>query len=174
MYGAGANRRAADTTRAPRPGEQDGREYHFVSPAEFARLKDEGAFLETAAFSGNSYGTSLGAVRALGAGGRRALLDIEAQGVRQVKASALDPVFVFLAPPSVGALKERLRGRGTDAEDAVQKRLRAALDEIKYAREGAHDVVIVNDSVERAYALFREVALGVRIVGDVLPPLDDE
>jgi guanylate kinase len=113
-------------------------------------------------------------VRALGAGGRRALLDIEAQGVRQVKASALDPVFVFLAPPSVGALKERLRGRGTDAEDAVQKRLRAALDEIKYAREGAHDVVIVNDSVERAYALFREVALGVRIVGDVLPPLDDE
>jgi guanylate kinase len=151
-----AHARPPDTTRAPRPGEEDGREYHFVSADEFARLQADGAFLETAAFSGNRYGTSFAAVRALGAGGRRAILDIEAQGVRQVKASDLDPVYVFLAPPAVGALKQRLQGRGTDA------------------REGAHDVVIVNDSVERAYALLREVALGVRIVGDALPPLDDE
>jgi guanylate kinase len=164
----------ADTTRAPRAGEADGREYHFVTPEQFAQLKADGAFVETAQFSGNSYGTSIAAVRAVAAQGRRCILDIEAQGVRQLKRTDLRAVYVFLAPPSRAALRARLAGRGTETADAVAKRLAAALEEAAYAREGAHDVVIVNDTLERAYALLREVALGVPIVGDALPPLDDE
>jgi guanylate kinase len=151
----------------------DGREYHFVTVDKFQQLKSEGAFLESAQFSGNYYGTSIAAVKDVSAGGRRAILDIEAQGVRQVKATDLNSVYVFLSPPNLATLRERLSGRGTDTEEAIAKRLRTALDEVAYAKEGAHEIVIVNDSLDRAYALFREVALGVPIVGDVLPPLDD-
>jgi guanylate kinase len=74
----------------------------------------------------------------------------------------------------VSALKDRLSGRGTESAEAIDKRLKMALEEIKYAKEGAHEIVIVNDNVDRAYALLREVALGVKIFGDVLPSLDDD
>lgn len=90
-----------------------------------------------------------------------------------MKATDLNPVYLFLSPPSLHDLRQRLIGRGTETDAAVSKRLATALKEISYAKEGAHDVVIVNDSVDRAYDLLKRVALGERIDGDRLPSLDD-
>lgn len=96
------------------------------------------------------------------------------QGVRQIKNTDLNPVYCFIAPPTLSALRARLRGRGTETEASVQKRLSAALKEVEFAKEpGVHDVVIVNDDLDRAYELFKKVALGESIEGDRLPPLDD-
>ena len=95
------------------------------------------------------------------------------QGVRQIKATNLNPVYLFISPPSLAALRTRLRGRGTEDDAAVAKRLATALKEIEYAKEGAHDLVIVNDDLNRAYGKFQRVALGEPIESDSLPPLDD-
>ena len=95
------------------------------------------------------------------------------QGVRQVKKTDLNPVYLFVSPPSLTALRTRLQGRGTETESSVAKRLAMALKEVEYAKEGAHDLVIVNDNLDRAYELFKKVALGEQIVSDSLPPLDD-
>ncbi|KAI0080176.1 guanylate kinase [Panus rudis PR-1116 ss-1] len=161
------------TTRSPRAGEEHGKHYYFVSRDEFQRLIKENAFIEYAEFSGNYYGTSFMTVREVSQGGRRCILDIEAQGVRQIKATNLNPVYLFISPPSLQALRLRLQGRGTESEASLAKRLATALREIEYAKEGAHDIVIVNDDLERAYGLFQKVALGEKITGDSLPPLDD-
>ncbi|KZT27723.1 guanylate kinase [Neolentinus lepideus HHB14362 ss-1] len=162
------------TTRAPRPGEVEGKHYYFVSSDRFKQLIEEGAFIEHAQFSGNYYGTSFMTVREVGESGRRCILDIEAQGVRQIKNTALNPVYAFISPPSLTALRKRLQGRGTETEASVQKRLATALKEIEYAKQpGSHDVVIVNDDLERAYGVFKQLALGEKIEGDALPLLDD-
>ncbi|KAG6908426.1 hypothetical protein DXG01_004651 [Tephrocybe rancida] len=162
------------TTRSPRPGEVDGKQYHFVTTQRFRELLQEGAFIEHAEFSGNFYGTSFETVRAVQQLGRRCILDIEAQGVRQIKNTNLDPVYLFISPPSLAILRSRLQQRGTETEASVQKRLATALKEIEYAKEpSVHDFVIVNDDLDRAYALFRDAALGERINGDTLPRLDD-
>ena len=95
------------------------------------------------------------------------------QGVRQVKKTDLNPVYLFISPPSLTELRDRLRGRGTESEASVAKRLAMAMKEIDYAKEGAHDLVIVNDNLDRAYDLFKRVALGEKIVSDSLPLLDD-
>lgn len=95
------------------------------------------------------------------------------QGVRQIKQTNLNPVYLFVSPPSLSVLRERLQGRGTETEASVAKRLAAALREVDYAKEGAHDLVIVNDDLDRAYNLFKRVALGEKIESDSLPPLDD-
>ncbi|KAH9946540.1 guanylate kinase [Amylocystis lapponica] len=161
------------TTRGPRPGETDGQQYYFVTRERFKDLLAEGAFIEHAEFSGNLYGTSFMTVREVMRAGRRCILDIEAQGVRQIKQTDLDPVYLFLSPPSLAALRARLQSRGTETEASVAKRLAAALREVEYAKEGAHDLVIVNDNLDRAYELFKRVALGEEITSDPLPPLDD-
>ncbi|KAL7280816.1 guanylate kinase [Trametes coccinea BRFM310] len=161
------------TTRAPRAGEVDGKDYHFVSQDNFKDLISRGAFIEHAQFSGNFYGTSFMAVREIENSGRRCILDIEAQGVRQIKGTNLNPVYLFISPPSLTVLRERLQGRGTESEASVAKRLATALKEIEYAKEGAHDLVIVNDDLDRAYEKFKRVALGEPIESDPLPPLDD-
>jgi len=102
------------------------------------------------------------------------VLDIDSQGVRQVKKTDLDPIYLFISPPDMTTLRRRLRGRGTDSEQAIQRRLSIALSEIQYAREpGAYDYVIVNDDLEKAYASFKKVILGEAIESDVLPPLAD-
>ena len=85
----------------------------------------------------------------------------------------MNPVYLFISPPSLAALRTRLRGRGTEDDAAVAKRLATALKEIEFAKEGAHDLVIVNDDLDRAYELFKRVAQGEEIEGDALPPLDD-
>jgi guanylate kinase len=164
----------SDTTRKPRPSEQDGRDYHFTTRDAFLSIVGDGGFIEHAEFSGNFYGTSVEAVRSITQQGRRCILDIEVQGVRQIKQTDLNPVYLFIAPPSIADLRARLSGRGTDTPEAIQKRLATALSEIAYAKEpGAHDIVIVNDDLERAYDKFRRVALGEPVESDALPPLDD-
>ncbi|KAI9508188.1 guanylate kinase [Russula earlei] len=161
------------TTRVPRPGEVNGEQYHFVSRENFLSLLSEGGFVEHAEFSGNLYGTSKQAIASIVESGKRCILDIEVQGVRQIKRTDLNPIYCFIAPPSLSMLRDRLIGRGTETTDAVEKRVKTALLEIEYAKlPGAHDYIIVNDDLDRAYELFKSLALGNPISGDTLPPLE--
>ncbi|KAI1935544.1 guanylate kinase [Ophidiomyces ophidiicola] len=140
------------TTRSPRGGEQDGREYYFTNKDSFLQLVDEKGFIEHAQFGGNYYGTSIKAVKDIGDLGRVCILDIEMEGVKQVKKSDLNARFIFLAPPSMEELERRLRGRGTETEDSLSKRLAQAKNELEFAKEpGAHDKIVVNDDLETAY-----------------------
>ncbi|KAL8656214.1 MAG: hypothetical protein Q9210_000409 [Variospora velana] len=142
----------ADTTRAPRPTEQNGREYNFTSKEEFLSLVDAGGFIEHAQFGGNYYGTSVKAVKDVAEKGRICVLDIEMEGVKQVKKTDLNARFLFLSPPSIEVLEQRLRGRGTEDEVGLRKRLEQAEKEMAFSKEeGAHDRVVVNDELEKAY-----------------------
>nr|WP_229735078.1 guanylate kinase [Ornithinimicrobium tianjinense] len=137
------------TTRPPRPGEVHGEHYYFVSDEEFARLEREGELLESAVVHGRaSYGTPREPVLRALAEGRPAMLEIDLQGARQVRASMPDAYFVFLAPPSWDELVLRLVGRGTESEEEREVRLATARTELAAAEE--FDVVIVNDDVARA------------------------
>lgn len=137
------------TTRQPRSGERDGRDYHFLSPEEFAARADSGDFLEHATFSGNRYGTLRSEIERTLDAGRSVLLEIEVQGARQVRAAMGDEaVMIFIAPPDPGVLRERLARRGTDAEDAIERRLETAKQELEAKQEFKH--VVVNDDVGRA------------------------
>ncbi|MCJ1377691.1 hypothetical protein MMC17_000787 [Xylographa soralifera] len=145
------------TTRSPRPGETNGVEYHFATRQQFMELMDEGGFIEHAKFGGNYYGTSVKAVRDIAEKGRICILDIEMEGVKQVKRTDLHARFLFLSPPSLEVLEKRLRGRGTETEDSLQKRLTQAEAEMAYAKgEGVHDKVVVNDDLDRAYKELEE------------------
>ncbi|KAG6381512.1 guanylate kinase [Boletus reticuloceps] len=162
------------TTRQPRPGETDGKEYHFVSTDTFKALLADHAFIEHAQFSANFYGTSEPAIHAVRESGKRCVLDIDSQGIRQVKQTDLNPVCLFISPPDMDTLRRRLRGRGTDDDEAIQRRLATALAEIEYARQpDTCDYVIVNDDLDRAYASFTKIAFGEDVESDVIPPLDD-
>ena len=148
------------TTRQPRPGERDGVEYHFVTKELFTKLVSEGAFLEFATFSGNNYGTSRAAVEAVQEEGKICILDIDVQGVKNIKRSDLQPHYVFIKPPSKAALEERLRARRTESEQSLAKRLAAATAEMDYGdTEGNFDLVIVNDELEAAYSELRQFML---------------
>lgn len=136
------------TTRAPRPGEIDGVDYHFITPEEFDRLRDSGELLEWAVFAGNSYGTPAAPVADRLARGEPVICEIELHGARQVRAADPQALLVFLAPPSWQVLVERLTGRGTEAPHVVAERLKTAQREL--AAEAEFDVVVVNDSVPRA------------------------
>ncbi|WP_448608101.1 guanylate kinase [Geodermatophilus sp. URMC 60] len=136
------------TTRRRRPGEVDGVHYHFVSDAEFDRLIAEDGLLEWAEYAGNRYGTPAAPVRERLATGAPALLEIELQGARQVRARDADAQLVFLAPPSWGELVSRLAGRGSEPPAVQEQRLRIAQAELDAA--GEFDVVVVNDDVARA------------------------
>ena len=136
------------TTRAPRPGEVDGVQYHFVDRAEFDRMAAAGELLEHATYAGNAYGTPRRPVEERLAAGVPALLEIELQGARQVRASMPDAQLVFLAPPSFEELARRLTGRGTEDPDVVRRRLDVA--RIELAAEDEFDVVVVNDDLEQA------------------------
>ena len=141
------------TTRKPRAGEVDGREYNFTSPEAFLQLVNESGFIENAKFGGNHYGTSVKAVKDVAEKGRICVLDIELEGVKQVaKRSDLSARFLFLSPPSLEVLEERLRGRATDSEEDVKKRLEQAKVEMKFAKSGEiHEKVVVNDDLDKAY-----------------------
>lgn len=117
------------------------------------------------------YGTTAAAVAAVSALNRRCILDIDTQGVLLIKSNhpSLNPVFLFLSPPSIPSLRARLSGRGSENEEEMEVRLGAAKGEIKYAVEGGHDVVVVNDDVERAYEVLEKIALGESMEGDQLP-----
>jgi guanylate kinase len=139
------------TTRAPRPGERDGVEYRFVSRGEFAEMVEAGDLLEHAEFAGNLYGTPRQPVLEHLAAGTPAVLEIELQGARQVRASMPEAYLVFLAPPSWAELERRLAGRGTEPADVIAARLARA--KLELAAEREFDEVVVNDDVTRASAL---------------------
>jgi guanylate kinase len=136
------------TTRRPRPGETHGVHYHFVSDTEFDRMIETDGLLEWAEYAGNRYGTPAGPVRERLAAGAPALLEIELQGARQVRARAPEAQLVFLAPPSWAELQSRLAGRGSEPEAVQEARLRIAQAELDAA--GEFDRVVVNDDVARA------------------------
>jgi guanylate kinase len=136
------------TTRKPRDGESDGRDYHFLGPEEFDRRAREGEFLEHATYSRNRYGTLRDEVERRLCAGRSVVLEIEVQGARQVRAAMPDSVQVFIAPPSPDVLRERLRRRGTDSPQQIDERLRTA--ELELAAQQEFGYVVVNDEVERA------------------------
>jgi guanylate kinase len=134
------------TTRPRRPSEVDGRDYHFVSEAEFQRLIREGAFLEWAEYNGNHYGTSFASLDPPLAAGYDVLLEIEVQGARLVRERRRDARFIFLLPPSFEALRHRLAGRGTDTPEEVERRLRVARDELSAVRD--FDYAVRNDALD--------------------------
>jgi guanylate kinase len=136
------------TTRPARPGERDGVQYHFWGAEEFARVIEQGGFLEWAEFAGNRYGTPRAEVERRIAAGETVLLEIELQGARQVRAAMPEAFMIFLSPPSFADLESRLKGRGTEDEHAIARRLARARDEMAAAEE--FDVVVVNDDVGRA------------------------
>ncbi|KAL5334072.1 P-loop containing nucleoside triphosphate hydrolase protein [Aspergillus crustosus] len=145
------------TTRAPRPGEQHAREYYFTTEEDFLDLVGQNGFIEHARFGGNHYGTSIQAVKNIAAKEKICILDIEMEGVKQVKKTDLNARFLFLAPPSVEELEKRLRGRGTETEESLQKRLTQAKNELSFAQQPeAHDKIVVNDDLETAYKELRD------------------
>ena len=138
------------TTRSPRAGEVDGREYHFVDRRTFEAMLERGEFLESAEVHGNRYGTSQRWIEEARAKGLDIMLEIDWQGARQVRKAFPDAVSIFILPPSpvLPELERRLRGRGQDAEEAIQRRLRDSREEISHVAE--FDYVIINKQFEEA------------------------
>ncbi|KAJ1948890.1 guanylate kinase [Linderina pennispora] len=142
----------SNTTRQPRAGEVDGKDYHFLTREQFIAAVNNNEFIEHAEFSGNMYGTTIQSVKDVATSGKTCILDIDTQGVALVKKTDMGARFIFVAPPSEDELERRLRGRGTDDESSIQKRLATAKKELEFAKQpNAYDVKIVNEDVEKAY-----------------------
>ena len=138
------------TTRKPRPGETDGREYHFLTPAEFDRRVEGGEFLEHVSYAGNRYGTLRSEVDRRLANGESVVLEIEVVGAGEIKRQVPRAVLVFVAPPTIADLEHRLRGRATDSPDEVERRVEIARGEMN--RQPEFDFTITNDDIDRAAA----------------------
>ncbi len=149
------------TTRAPRVGEQNGREYHFIDATTFAAMRDRGDFLEWAEVHGNFYGTSRVWLEEQMAAGQDMLLEIDWQGARQVRERFPEAVGVFVLPPSLEELERRLRGRGTDSDDVIRRRVAAALGEMRHVDE--FDFVIINNDLDAALADLMTVVAASRL-----------
>jgi guanylate kinase len=148
-------------TRPMRPGEEDGAHYHFVSVERFLDLAGQGAFLEHARVFDNYYGTAEAAVREQLEAGLDVVLEIDWQGARQVRRRFPDAVSVFVAPPSIDALRERLAGRGQDAAEVVERRMADARSELSHYPE--YDYLVVNDDFATALADLRAVVAAERL-----------
>ncbi len=133
------------TTRAPRPGEQDGREYHFVKREAFLKLRAEGSLLENAEVYGNFYGTPRAPVVEALEAGRSIVLDIDTQGAAQVKVSMPEAVRIFILPPSLDVIRERLVARAADAPEVIARRVADA--KVQLAGCGSYDYLVVNDDL---------------------------
>ncbi|KAM5217705.1 guanylate kinase isoform 2-T2 [Hipposideros larvatus] len=145
------------TTRDPRPGEENGKDYYFVTREVMQRDIAAGDFIEHAEFSGNLYGTSKAAVSAVQAMNRICVLDVDLQGVRNIKKTDLQPIYIFVQPPSLNVLEQRLRQRNTETEESLAKRLAAAQADMESSKEpGLFDLVIINDSLDKAYWALKE------------------
>jgi guanylate kinase len=149
------------TTRPPRSGELYGRHYYFVERGEFEREVAEGIFLEHAEVHGNLYGTSRTTVQELLAQGRDVLLEIDWQGAEQIRLSKPDCVSVFILPPSRAELERRLRGRGSDSAEVIERRLRNSRGEIAHANQ--FDYILVNDVFDQALADLQAIVRAVRL-----------
>ena len=153
------------TTRAPRPGEQNGVAYHFTTTDAMLPMIENNEFLESANVHGNLYGTTFAAVQAVTNRGQICVLDIDVQGTKSVKAASLDPTptFIFIKPPNMEELEKRLRGRGTETEDKIQKRLTNAKGELAYADESDgsnYDHILVNNDLQECYTQLKTVIQG--------------
>lgn len=149
------------TTRAPRPGEQNGVHYHFVSLEQFEDLIESGAFLEHARVFDNFYGTSEQAVRDQLASGQDVVLEIDWQGARQVRQFFPEAISVFIAPPSIEALRERLGGRGQDGPEIIERRMRDAQSELSHYPE--YDYLVINDDFQQALSELKAIVLAERL-----------
>ena len=149
------------TTRPPRPGEQDGREYHFVDVPVFLERIGDGEFLEWAEVHGNYYGTSKRWIEPQMTEGRDVLLEIDWQGAQQVRKAFPGAMGIFILPPSLDALHERLSGRGTDSAEIIARRLAAARDEMRHVDE--FEYVIINDDLQQAFDNLKSVISASRL-----------
>ena len=136
------------TTRAPRPGEVDGRDYHFIDKPTFLRMLEHGEFLESAEVHGNHYGSGEAWIRAQRAAGHDILLEIDWQGAQQVRRIFADSIGIFILPPSIEELERRMRARAQDSEEVVRRRLAVAADEMSHAAE--FEYVIINKDFDEA------------------------
>jgi len=148
------------TTRPPRKGETEGREYHFVSRETFLEMVKRGEFLEWAEVYGNLYGTPKEPVMQALREGKDILLEIDTEGAMQVKRNFPDAVLIFIAPPSIKELERRLKSRGTDSEQAIRERLSKAVKEMESARH--YDYILVNDKLRVAYEKLRAIVIAER------------
>ncbi|MCK9532696.1 MAG: guanylate kinase [Gammaproteobacteria bacterium] len=153
------------TTRAPRPGEQNGREYHFVDVPAFRALIEQGAFLEHAQVFDNYYGTSRASIQDQLASGLDVILEIDWQGARQVRDTMPGCRSIFVLPPSRAALEARLTGRGQDSAEVIARRMRDAVNEMQHWAE--YDYLIVNDNFDDALAELRAVFVAGRLKREV-------
>jgi guanylate kinase len=149
------------TTRGQRPGERDGVNYHFTDPAAFEAMVAASAFLEHANVFGNRYGTARATVERELAAGRDVILEIDWQGARQIRGLLPETVSVFILPPSHAELERRLRGRGTDSEETIARRMNAAVAEMSHYQE--YDFLVINDDFERAVADLQAIVRSRRL-----------
>jgi guanylate kinase len=156
----GFGRAVTATTRAPRPGERDGVAYRFLDEAAFRAGIARGDFLEHAEVHGKLYGTPRASVDAVLAKGLACLLVIDVQGAATLRASSVPALYVFVAPPSDAELERRLRGRGTDSQEAIARRLATARAEL--SRRGEYDTVVINDDLDRAVGEISRLVQGRR------------
>ncbi|CAD5118549.1 DgyrCDS7237 [Dimorphilus gyrociliatus] len=150
------------TTRDPRPGEKHGTHYYYVSREEMTKMISNNEFVEHAEFSNNLYGTSKMAIEKVQASGRICMLDIDMQGVKNIKKTDLNPLCIFIQPPSLEKLEQRLRDRKTDTEEAIQRRLKIANGEMEYSKtQGAYDHIVINDELEISYQKLKGLLIKV-------------
>ncbi len=145
------------TTRPPRPGDENGRDYHFVTLSEFQRMIESGEFAEWAEIYGHRYGTSKTILQKVREEGRDVILDIDEQGARQVRDKNLSGIFILILPPTLPELKRRLAGRNTEEKAALEERLQKARSEMAEARW--YDYIIMNDELEKAEERLKAIIL---------------
>lgn len=148
------------TTRPPRSDERDGKDYHFISPQQFQQMVEEGAFAEWAEVLGNRYGTALDSIRESRLQGVDLILDIDSQGARQIGEHFNGGVFIFIFPPSLEVLRQRLNDRKVDGQEVIQFRVAQARDEMKQAKW--YDYIIVNERVEEAVEQLKSIIIAER------------
>jgi len=151
------------TTRPMRVGERDGVDYHFVSNDRFDRMVMAGDFAEWAEVHGNRYGTAKSTLLQAGGEGRDILLDIDVQGAAQLRASGLEGVFIFILPPGMAELRQRLAGRNTDSAEVIEQRMKNAVDEIREAVR--FDYIVVNDDLAQAVTMVQAIILAEKARG---------
>jgi guanylate kinase len=152
------------TTRLPRPGEVNGRDYHFVSREAFLQMAEHGDFLESAEVYGNLYGTSQPWIQAQTAKGRHLLLEIDWQGAAQVRRAFPDAISIFILPPSLQVLETRLTGRGQDSAEVIARRMQTARDEMSHVAE--FDYVIINDKLDEAVQQLKSIVVAASLRRD--------
>ncbi|MBI3221677.1 MAG: guanylate kinase [Nitrosomonadales bacterium] len=151
------------TTRPPRPGEQDGKDYHFVTRETFTIMSARGEFMESAEVYGNMYGTSQTWISQEVGKGRDILLEIDWQGAEQVRRLFPECISIFILPPSLQALEQRLKGRGKDSAEVIAKRMAAVREDVAHVAE--FDYVIINDNLNEALRELNAVVLSARLRG---------